>query len=185
MISKCSSRSPSDQWSRRYVHILVGSMIGKIRPSSWLEQWPRWAFQDLGCIKDLEVLPKSFLSCRSPILVQDPSCLGDLGRVSVQNLGWISELEDPSKVLVVSVISRIHPRSWLDHWPRRSIQDLCWDGNCEDPSKILVLSWIAESHTRSWFSRWCRGSVPELGQISDREDPPKILVGSVITKISP
>ena len=182
VVSTINPRYRSDQWSRKFVHILVGSMIGKIRPSSWLEQWPRWSHQDLGCIKDLEYPPKSLLSCQSPILVQDPSCLGDL--------------QDRSKILVGSVTSKTSPRSRSHQCSRRSVQDLGLVSDREDPSKTsldqwsqrslqdLVVSVNAKIRPRSWFfsviskissrsraDQWSRRSIQALGCLGNLEGP--------------
>ena len=114
----------------------------------------------------------------------------------MQNLGWISELQDPSKILVVSVISRISPRSPLYQWSWKSVQDLRWTSDLEDPSKIFVVSVVAEICLRSWVvEEWAYqtggGGLKTLcikighSEPSRLKDRSQTLVVSVNTEIRP
>ena len=110
----------------------------------------------------------------------------------MQNLVWISDLHDPSKILVVSVISLYSPRSPSYHWLRKSVQDLRWTSDLKDHSKTLDVSVNTEIRPRSSFFS-VNGEFKNQFKIASRSviakiHPSsrfKISVRSVVAKIRP
>ena len=155
-------------------------MITEIHSRSWLSRRSPRSVREFGQINNLEDPSKS--SSGGGISKFRPwfSCIGDL--------------EDSSNILVVSVIPKASPRSWLYRWSRNPVQDFGQTSNLEDPfstlftsvisktgKKLWLRSLISKVHPRVWSNQPSRRSVKILGWLSDLEYPCKILVRSVIS----
>ena len=156
VISRAHWKSWQDQGSWRYYQIFckigkleapsnikVLSVISKIRPNSLYEKW----FPN-----------QSKILVISMIAIVPPGTRSDQwSRRTVHNLGDISDLGDPSKILVRSIISTICPRTF---------------------EKVFF-----KSRPWSQWVQWYRTINNVLGKISDLEVSSKTLVWSVVSEL--
>ena len=102
VIYKISPRSWNDQWSPRFVELLVRWLISKVLSRSCFEEWCQRLVQEFGMIIDLEDRSKVLRAW----VIHYWSCLDKWSPRSVNAMGRINDLEGTLNILLERVIGK-------------------------------------------------------------------------------